>query len=79
MVTRIRKQRAVIAPLTRRERSILKQAKAYGLTAFGFPRGVPKKRGIPAALALLTDLERACFFDDLGDFCYLINAIRGTN
>jgi len=79
MVTRIRKQRAVIAPLTRRERSILKQAKAYGLNAFGFPRGVPKKQGVPAALALLTDLERACFFDDLGDFCYLTSAIRGEN
>jgi len=79
MRTKTRKQRAVIAPLTRRERAILKQTKAYGLNAFGYPGGVPKKRGIPAALALLTELQRACFFDDLCDFCDLTSAIRGEN
>jgi hypothetical protein len=79
MATKTRKPKAITAPLTRRERAILKEARAYGLNAFGYQREIPKKRGVTESLALMTDLERAQFFESLADFCALTWTLRGEN
>lgn len=65
--------------MTRQERGVLKEARGYGLSAFGYEDDPITNRKVTQTLALLTDTQRAVFFIQIEDFCALSESLRGEN
>jgi len=66
-------------PLTRRERSTLRETRQYGLSAFGDNGELVTSKSATKTLACMTDAQRTLFFDQLEGFCNLSEALRGCN
>lgn len=77
--TKVASARGITPPLTRRERRAAKEARYYGLDAFSYRTEIPHKRGLTKTVALMSDIERAIFFDLLESFCELGESLRGVN